>query len=456
MFSRRYSKQSIVALVLVWTTMAGLASGWTPPTTPTTDRKGFLQTTGTAAMAAAAAVSTNLLLVHPAPAATTPTTTTTTKFTSQSPPFRNHAIYQPPPMSLTGQVHVITGASTGLGLESAKRLAAAGATVVLTARTNQKGERAKAQVLSYLQEQAAAAAAAGAANNGMGTTDDSNSSNGSNNNNNVYYLTLDLDHFDSIRSFPKRYKELMGNRNIDVLMNNAGMEIDTRQLTDDGFERTFQSNHLGPFLLTAMLFPYLQRNNGKNGGARVINVSSVAHQLATTTSSTNNKPGLDLENLNGELYNDWGGGWPAYAATKLENILFTQELQRRADGAGMSWLTTVTLHPGVVGTDIWRNTYVGTNNKSPTKTTENSKDAAPSAAQSFLSSLFYKTALTTEEGANTQIWLASAPSQELAKGTYYNEHGQIKRLEKFAQDPIKAKALWEVSEKLTGIEFQIK
>ena len=93
-----------------------------------------------------------------------------------------------------------------------------------------------------------------------------------------------------------------------------------------------QSNHLGHFVLTAELYPLLSRN-----GAKVINVSSEAFNFASQ--------GLDVDNLNGEKSY---GAWSSYGLSKLANILFTQELQRKADAAGEEWLSTVTLHPGAV------------------------------------------------------------------------------------------------------------
>lgn len=130
------------------------------------------------------------------------------------------SIYEAPPNSQTGKVNVITGASTGLGLESCKRIAAAGATVILTSRTVVKGERAVKQVQEYLSSKSIR-------------------------NSEVYYLTLDLDDLESVKSFPQRYNVLTSNKRIDVLMNNAGVTgIPQRELTKDGFERTFQSNHL--------------------------------------------------------------------------------------------------------------------------------------------------------------------------------------------------------------------
>ena len=128
--------------------------------------------------------------------------------------------------------------------------------------------------------------------------------------------------------------------------------------------------------------------------------------------------------------------------TKLENILFTQELQRRADAAGLTWLTTVALHPGVVGTDIWRSTPIG-----------KGQSQSKFSIQGLASSLFYNSVLTTEEGANTQVMLAS--QKNIAKGRYYDEKGQLKELAAFAKDASKAKELWEVSEKLTGCAFSL-
>lgn len=323
-------------------------------------------------------------------------------------------VYEPAPGSLAGQVHVVTGATTGLGLESAKRLAAAGATVVMTTRNEARGERAKEQVLEYMRARSIV-------------------------NEGIYVLDLDLSDLSSVRSFPDRYERALGSRKIDVLTNNAGAKNDSNlELTVDGFERTFQSNHLGPFLLTSLLFPYLNRN-----GARVINVSSAAHQFARVVGT--GKQGLDMDNLNGAL--SYGSdGWEAYGNTKLENILFSMELQRRADAAGMTWLEAVALHPGVVGTNIWRDTYVAR---------EAQNDARPSPMRALASRLFYNSVLTTEEGANSQVMLA-AEKKAVARGAYYDEFGKVRELAPFARDAAKAKELWEVSEKMSGHAFNVE
>ena len=277
----------------------------------------------------------------------------------------------------------------------------------MTARTDAKGDKAKGQVLDYLKERSI-------------------------NNKEIYVLPLDLSDFASVKSFPERYEKMLGSKKIDVLMNNAGAIIKDFELSKDGIEKTFLSNHLGPFLLTSLILPYLNHDR-----ARVINVSSIAHTIPKVHNT--GKPGLDMDNLNSEI-SYAADGWEAYGQTKLENILFTEELQRRADAAGASWLTTVALHPGVVGTDIWRSTVVAKGN---------------SGMQALASTLFYNNvALTTEDGANTQIMLAS--EKNIAKGKYYDENGRLKELAPFARDAAKAKELWDVSEKLTGCVFNVQ
>ena len=341
---------------------------------------------------------------------------------------KNKKLIQPAPNSLQGKVIVITGASTGLGLESAKRLAVAGATLVLTARSVEKCERMLSQVKSYLAERGV-----------MDTPP-------------IYTVVLNLDNMDSVKSFPERLRVIMGKTDessppkIDCLMNNAGVAaIPEKEMTVDGFEKTFQTNHLGPFVLTAGLYPYFNRS-----GTRIINVSSTAHMFSFLPYT--NQRGLDIEgNLNGQTFYD---GWAAYSQSKLENIYFTQELQRRADAAGQSWLTAVALHPGVIGTDIWRNTALG----SSTDQTMESRTRNP--FQGMLSQTFYRNALSIEEGANTQVWLASAPTDALPndtiKGQFIDPHQHIQRLSDFARDAARAQKLWECSENDSGVRFVVQ
>jgi len=324
--------------------------------------------------------------------------------------------YQPSAGSLDGKTILITGGSTGLGLESAKRLAAAGATIVLTSRNAEKGEKSVDAVKSYLKEKGSIAEG------------DSKSR--------IYSLVLNLDDLNSVKSFPKSYSKL-GLGDIDVLMNNAGvMAIPDLQITTDGYERTFQSNHLGHFVLTSALYPYLSRKK-----STIINVSSEAYQF------TGGK--FDINNLNGqEKY----GPWSSYGLSKLSNILFTTELQRRADenfGAN-SWLTAVTLHPGAVQTDLGRY-IVGEEKWNDLKT------KGPSGFQAIALNAASRFTLTVPEGASTQIFLASngATNDELIPGAFY-ENEKVKKLPTFATDEKSAKELWAKSEELGGIVFDVK
>eukprot|EP00588_Corethron_pennatum_P015397 CAMPEP_0194281510 /NCGR_PEP_ID=MMETSP0169-20130528/20837_1 /TAXON_ID=218684 /ORGANISM="Corethron pennatum, Strain L29A3" /LENGTH=439 /DNA_ID=CAMNT_0039026583 /DNA_START=81 /DNA_END=1397 /DNA_ORIENTATION=- len=314
--------------------------------------------------------------------------------------------YEPNPGSVTGQVIVITGGTSGLGIESAKRLAAAGATVVITSRNTDSGEKAVRIIKSYIY--------------GEGGTDVSG----------VYKAFLDLDDLSSVRAFPDALKEI-GIDRIDVLLNNAGvMAIPDRQLTVDGNERTFQSNHLGHFMLTSVLFPLFNREK-----TSVINVSSDALNFA---SSANGK-GLDIENLNGEKkYTPWG----SYGLSKLANQLFTKELQLRADEAGASWLTAVALHPGVVSTDLWKN-IVGE---------DRWRDIQESPFEALATMATTLVGKTAPEGASTQVFLAAGADGNLQKGAFYDDLKE-KNLPEFAKDDAMSRALWEKSEELSGVTF---
>jgi NAD(P)-dependent dehydrogenase (short-subunit alcohol dehydrogenase family) len=192
---------------------------------------------------------------------------------------RNQVLYTPEPGSLTGQVIVITGGTSGLGLESAKRLAVSGAKVVLTSRSHEKGKAALDDVATYLQRQ--------------GIKSD-----------NVSYKILLLDDLNAIRSAVDSWVDI---DSVDVLMLNAGvMACREREVTSDGFERQIQTNHLGHFLLTALLSPRLTSN------ARIIAVSSAAYKLSALS-------GLDFDYIwKAEKYRPW----KSYSQSKLANILF--------------------------------------------------------------------------------------------------------------------------------------
>ena len=320
-------------------------------------------------------------------------------------------VYQPPAHSMDDKVVVITGGTAGLGLESAKRLAAAGATIILTSRTATKGATAVSKVQDFLAEK--------------GVTNDK-----------VFSSVLDLDDLSSVKAFPKTLSEspaLKSNSaKIDVLMNNAGvMAIPDRQLTKDGYERTFQSNHLGHFALTANLSDMLSKN------ARVINVSSSAHMIPSD--------GLDLENLNGEKEY---GPWMSYGYSKLANILFTKELQERASKAGKEW-TVVATHPGAVQTDLARNMF------GEEKWNKLAAEGPKGTDYLLLNALSFFVR-PVDRGANTQVYLASVDDNELStKGGEYFVDMKPTKPAKNTDDDAAAKGLWEISEKLGGVRFDL-
>lgn len=203
-------------------------------------------------------------------------------------------------MTLAGKTIVITGANSGIGLETARALAADGARVVMACRDPSRAAEAR---------DALAASLPGAS---------------------LELLTLDLASLADVR---RAATELAARHpRIDVLINNAGLFPFSRQLTADGFEMQFGVNHLGHFLLTRLLMPQLRAA----GQARVLNVASMMHHLGQ----------LDFGSLRGgQPY----GAMKAYAQSKLCNVLFARELARRHGDEG---LLAFSLHPGPVGTNI--------------------------------------------------------------------------------------------------------
>lgn len=334
------------------------------------------------------------------------------------------------PSYLTDKLIVITGGNTGLGLESGKRLAAAGATVVLTSRNVVKGQRAVDSVVEYVQQEQSTGGASIVENEADIRK-------------RVYTVPLDLCDLESVKAFPSKLQNTIGDGSdkkiqIDVLLNNAGvMAVPDLQITKDGYEKTFQSNHLGHFALTSSLVPMLNPS-----GSRVINVSSMAYLIIAASST------LDMSNLNGEKeYKPWD----AYGRSKLENILFTKELQRRADEAGKK-ITAVALHPGSVRTDLPR--YLVGEDKFVSM-----QDAKPTALDvAKLLPAFYFTK-SVERGANSQIYLAAGGDEKEGKdvdvrGKFFVNMKENKLLPP-AMDMEKAGELWRVSEEMSGVKFDL-
>jgi retinol dehydrogenase 14 len=203
---------------------------------------------------------------------------------------------------LSGKTALVTGASSGIGLEASVKLARMGAEVVIASRDQQRTQAAADQIRARSGSQK------------------------------VSCLICDFTSQAQIRQLASDYRA--SHARLDILVNNAGSVSPERRVTEDGIEQTFAVNHLGPFLLTNLLLDLIE----KSAPARIVNVSSVGHRLGD----------IDFDNLQYER-----GGYfimRAYARSKLASVLFTRELGRRLDGKGV---TVNCLHPGGVATRIW-------------------------------------------------------------------------------------------------------
>ena len=294
-------------------------------------------------------------------------------------------------VDLAGVTAVVTGASGGLGLETARALGSAGATLVLPVR-----------------DPAAFSACDGYAKLAVPTA-------------RIDLVALDLASLSSVR----RAAAQIGERHavIDILINNAGVMFTPHRITDDGFEFQFGINHLGHFLLTTQLLPRL-RAAGACAGARVVNVTSDAHKHFGP---------IDLTDVNFERrgYDPFS----AYGQSKSANVLLTVELQRRF---GRDGITALVVHPGnIVTTGLAR--YM--DRDSIKKLMDMGGDAfAPHNIK------------TQAQGAATTVWAATAPALREHGGAYLADC-QFAESTPEATDPDTARRLWELSERwvATGV-----
>jgi NAD(P)-dependent dehydrogenase (short-subunit alcohol dehydrogenase family) len=224
--------------------------------------------------------------------------------------------------------------------------------------------------------------------------------------------SLDLSQLDSVRAFASDY--LGTHDQLDVLINNAGVMAGGRRETPDGLEWTLAVNHLGPFLLTYLLSDLLV----SSAPARVITVSSEAHQRE--------KGGLDFDDL--EMRNGYSPS-RAYAASKLANVLFTVELDRRLDGSGVH---AKALHPGVVATSF-------------------GKDPESPKWMGLLMVGLKPFLRKPEQGARTSVFLATADDTALDAGLYWSDEAPIDPIPA-ALDTQAAARLWSESEHLVGLK----
>lgn len=313
-------------------------------------------------------------------------------------------------VDLVGQRIVITGAASGLGRQSARALALHGASVTMVARSRERAEAAVAEVRNLVPEA------------------------------DVEPGVADLGDLGSVRNFAETF--LAGHDTVDVLMNNAGVMACPFGRTADGFETQFGTNHLGHFLLTALLHPALERASR----GRVVTLSSAGHSRSD----------VDLEDPN--FHHTQYSPWIAYGRSKTANALFARELARRA---GPSGLLSFSVHPGAIVTDLGRhltdellNEMIAFSRQRSAAATGRTAPAHPPAA----SDLHFK---SVEAGAATQVWAATAAELEAHNGAYLADCGlgvldadpAINGFRAYLLDDEHAAALWELSERLVDQPF---
>lgn len=296
---------------------------------------------------------------------------------------------------LSGRTTVITGANSGLGYETALALAGCGAAVTMAVRDVTKGEQAAAEIRRTVP----------------GAT--------------VEVGPLDLASLASVREFAARWSQAHED-GLDLLINNAGVMAIPHRLTADGFEMQIGTNHLGHFALTGLLLPALVARHR----SRIVTVSSFAHRMGR----------LDLNDLMGQRrYRSWG----AYGQSKLANLLFTGELQRRLDRAHLS-VKAMAAHPGYAHTNLQSASARMQGKSFQARMAERTNDLlAQSAAMGALPTLFAATA----PGLPGDSFVGPNGFMEL-RG-YPQLVGRSAR----AADLADAAALWAASEQLTGVVY---
>jgi NAD(P)-dependent dehydrogenase (short-subunit alcohol dehydrogenase family) len=298
-------------------------------------------------------------------------------------------------VDLTGRTILVTGANSGIGFETAVELAAHGGHVVLGCRDSARGNQAADRIVGN------APAAS------------------------VEVLPIDLSDQESVRQAAGRFLNEHGR--LDVLVNNAGVMGAPFRITADGFELQFATNHLGPFALTGLLLDLLLSTSG----SRVVTVSSNVHRVGK----------LDFSNL--QALDGGFNRWFAYANTKLANLVFTYELDRRLRAADAATLA-VAAHPG------WAHTNLTTSG--PSLDGPGARNRAAALARHL--------GQTASSGALPVLYAATAPG--VTGGQYFGPRGLAElaghpvsvRSSRRSHRPDEGLALWEASEELTGVHYR--
>jgi NAD(P)-dependent dehydrogenase (short-subunit alcohol dehydrogenase family) len=292
-----------------------------------------------------------------------------------------------------GKPLLLQGGNSGLGYECGKVLASKGASLVLSSRDLEKGNTAREHILKEFPDAQ------------------------------VVVMGLDLANLSSIHQFAVAFTNLYGN--LHILINNAGVMATPRRTTVDGFELQFGTNHLGHFALTGLLMEVLL----STPGSRVVTVSSIGEKFGW----------INFKNLMGNRHYE---RWIAYNQSKLANVLFAYELQRRLKATGAE-TTSLPVHPGLTATGLRVELM----------------DRRTPLSQRILGTLFERISQKVEMGVLPLLYAAVAPGVQ--GGEYYGPDGlfQIRGYPKQLRSSKKsynrklAERLWEVSESLTGLNY---
>lgn len=271
-------------------------------------------------------------------------------------------------LRLVGKTILITGATDGIGKQAAIKLARMGARILIHGRNPEKAEIVRREIIE-------------ASNNPL-----------------VETVIADLQSLKQVRNLASEVKKRTDH--LDVLINNAGVYMNKRRLSEDGYEMTFAVNHLAPFLLTNLLLDLLK----KSSPSRVVTVSSVGHKMVY----------LNLADLQGKFF-FWD--WVAYCRSKLLNILFTFELSERLKGSGV---VANAVHPGVISSNLLKSARLGSS-------------------------------MSVEDGADPIVYLASSPDLVTVSGKYFNRL-KIGKSSAISKRVDLRKKIWEISSILSGLK----
>ncbi len=286
-----------------------------------------------------------------------------------------------------GRIAIVTGSSSGIGFETARVLAGKNATIIIAVRNLGKGNNAAGKIKAQYKNAV------------------------------VHIMELDLANLNSVKTFADNF--IKNYSRLDLLINNAGVMIPPYSKTVDGFELQFGTNYLGHFALTSLLFHLIKNTTN----SRIVNVSSTAHRSGN----------LDFDDLNWEKRKY--KAWRAYGDSKISNLYFTYELQKKLDNEKIKVIVAAS-HPGWTATDLQRHSKVF----------------------EFLNGFF---AQKIDMGALPTLYAATAA--DVTGGDYFGPsgwqewRGYPKKVESNAlsHDKNIASKLWDVSEKLTGIKFNM-